>query len=115
VTSLSRGRNKKTHKARDAEHELHGVLSKDDDLNGVDFRVFLYLSSRLDFEEFSCVPQTEIADSLRKDRTNVSRSIRKLKDRGVIIPGGKVGRSPEWRLNAEYKSPAPQNKARRVR
>ena len=81
---------------------VHRLMASDKDLDGVDFRVFLYLSSRLDFKEPTLVAQTEIADALDKKTTHVARSIRKLRDKGILIAGGKVGRSIEWRLNPDY-------------
>jgi hypothetical protein len=82
--------------------EMHRTLAMDPHLNGVDLRVFLYLASHLDFENATVVPQLEIARALGRHKEHISRSIRKLKEKGVIVPGDKVGRSTQWRLNPKF-------------
>jgi predicted transcriptional regulator len=78
------------------------ALAMDTDFDGVDLRVFLYLTSRLDSENFLQVPQMEIAAALGRRKEHIARSMAKLKDRGVIISGPKVGRSAVWRINPDY-------------
>jgi hypothetical protein len=94
--------------------EMQRTLAMDTALDGVDLRVFLYLTSCLDFENFLQVPQLEIAQALGRRRTHISRSMAKLKARGVVIAGPKVGRSAVWRLNPNY-GKAPGAQARRGR
>lgn len=65
-------------------------------------RVLFALFSKVDFENFILINQNEIAHELEMDRTNVSKSISKLVDIGVIIRGPKVGRSSTYRLNPEF-------------
>jgi predicted transcriptional regulator len=77
-------------------------LAMDAALDGVDLRVALYLVSKLNFTSFKVVQVNELAAMLGRRSEHVSRSIRKLESSGVIIPGSKVGRSVEWRLNPEY-------------
>src|SRR5580704_12117285 len=93
---------------------IHRSLATDTELDGVDLRVFLYLTSCLDFENFLQVPQMEIAQALGRRRTHISRSMAKLKAKGVVIAGPKVGRSAVWRLNPNYAN-APGAQARRGR
>ena len=81
---------------------IHRSLATDTELDGVDLRVFLYLTSCLDFENFLQVPQVEIAEALGRRRAHISRSMAKLKAKGVIIAGPKVGRAAVWRLNPNY-------------
>lgn len=81
---------------------FYRALALDTELDGVDLRVFLYLFSRLDFENYIRVPQLEIAEALGRHKEHVSRSIRKLKTKHVILEGGKVDRSSVWRLNPDY-------------
>ena len=64
--------------------------------------MFLYLTSCLDFENFLQVPQLEIAEALGRRKEHISRSMAKLKAKGVVIAGPKVGRAAVWRLNAKY-------------
>jgi CRP-like cAMP-binding protein len=83
-------------------HQIHRALAIDTELDGVDLRVFLYLTSSLDFENFLQVRQLEIAEALGRRKEHISRSMAKLKAKGVVIAGPKVGRSAVWRLNPDY-------------
>jgi hypothetical protein len=82
--------------------QIHRALATDTELDGVDLRVFLYLTSTLDFENFLQVPQFEIAEVLGRRKEHISRSMAKLKAKGVVIAGPKVGRSAVWRLNPDF-------------
>lgn len=77
-------------------------LAKDKDLKAEHWRVFSYLISQLDFENFIQVPQKQIADELGMTKGNVSRTIKSLADKKIIIRGPKVGHSSCFRLNPHY-------------
>jgi hypothetical protein len=62
-------------------------------------RFALYLTSHLNFDNFTVVQVIELATMLGRRSEHVSRAVRKLEARGVIMQGGKIGRSKEWRLN----------------
>lgn len=62
-------------------------------------RVFWYLVTRLDFENYIRVPQAEIVETLDMKKQNVSRAISLLESKGVLLRGPKVGQSYSWRLN----------------
>jgi predicted transcriptional regulator len=64
--------------------------------------VFLFLLSRLDFENYIFVPQVEVAKELDMQRANVSRAISVLVERGILLEGPKVSRSRTFRLNHTY-------------
>jgi DNA-binding transcriptional ArsR family regulator len=64
--------------------------------------VFLFLLSRLDFENYIFVPQVEIAKELDMQKPNVSRAISVLVERGILLEGPKVNRSRTFRLNHTY-------------
>jgi hypothetical protein len=64
-----------------------------------DWRVFIYLNARLDFENLIHVSQVEVADALGMKRQNVNRSMLKLERLGVILRGPKTGRVTAWRFN----------------
>lgn len=82
---------------------MYRKLATDEELDGVDLRVFLYLFARLDFENFTRVEQRDIAETLKRRREHISRSIRKLKEKKVIIEAApKVGRSSAYLLNPKY-------------
>ena len=74
-------------------------LAKDCDLTGEHYRVLLYLLSRLDFENYIQVAQTEVGDELGMQKTHVSRAIKMLENKNIILRGPKVGRSNTFRLS----------------
>jgi DNA-binding MarR family transcriptional regulator len=79
------------------------TLAKDADLDGVDLRVLLYLLSFIDSENYTLVQQKDIAEELGRRPQHISRSIKKLEDKGIIIAAPRVGKSNAWRLNPRYK------------
>lgn len=81
---------------------INEAVAMDPDLDGVDLRVFLYLSARIDIEEFVHIPQLEMAMALGRRKEHISRSIRKLTERGLVISSPKGTRSSEWKLNQNY-------------
>jgi hypothetical protein len=82
--------------------EIHRALATDTELDGVDLRVFLYLTGCLDFESYLPAPQAEIAEALGRRKEHITRSMAKLKAKRVVLPGPKVGRSAVWRLNPDF-------------
>lgn len=72
------------------------------DLDGVDVRVYVYLSGRLNFKEPLHVPQIEMAVTLGRQQTHISRSLRKLVAVGVLIPGPDGTRASKWMFNPDY-------------
>jgi predicted transcriptional regulator len=89
-----------------AEEELRRELSDfvvmSPDLDGVDVRVFFYLASRLNFRDPVHVPQIELAVTLNKQQTHISRSLRTLVAAGVLVPGPDGTRASKWMLNPDY-------------
>jgi hypothetical protein len=77
-------------------------IAADPDLGLQAWRVFAYLNSRLEFENLIQVPQTEIANALRMKPAAVSRAIRLLSDKKIILRGPKTGRSNSFRLNPHF-------------
>jgi CRP-like cAMP-binding protein len=75
-------------------------LAQDLEVDGVDFRVFLYLSSHVDFVEFVHIPQIELATMLGRRKEHISRSIHKLVAGGFIAE--EAPRTSRWRLNPDY-------------
>lgn len=75
------------------------VTEKGRRLQGVDFRVFFYVSAVIDYENYLKVPTKEIAEALGIQPQNVSRSLSKLCEYGIILKGAKSGRSYTYRLN----------------
>jgi len=63
--------------------------------------VFNALMSRLDFENYIQVAQSEVARELDMKPSNVSRAIGRLENLGFIRRGPKVGRSSTYQLHPE--------------
>ena len=76
-------------------------IAKDGDLTGADMRVLLFLFGKLDFENFLHVSQKEIGEFVGMKNPNVSRSMKKLVAKGIVLDGPKVGRVHTYRLSAD--------------
>ena len=77
-------------------------LAEDRDLTGETLRIFLLLSARLDFENWIQISQKEIADRLSMKKQNVSRSIKMLESKGIILKAKANGKNNAYRLNPHY-------------
>lgn len=62
-------------------------------------RVLMYFNATLDFENWLYSPPSEIAKVLGMHRSNVRAAIRIIEERGIILPGPRVGNTPTYRLN----------------
>ena len=70
-----------------------------ENLQNQEYRVLMYLMSKLDFDNYLRITQTTIADALQMQRNNVSRAIKGLIDHDIIITGPRVGTAKTYRLN----------------
>jgi hypothetical protein len=77
-------------------------IAADRDLGLEAWRVFAYLNSRLDFENLIVVPQTEIAAALSMKPPAISRAIRLLVSKQIILRGPPLGGTGCYRLNPHY-------------
>jgi DNA-binding MarR family transcriptional regulator len=77
-------------------------MAQDREITGEVGRVLYYCFSKLDFENYIHVAQTEIAEALGLQKANVSRAVRVLCDKQIILKGPKTGRTITYRLNPEY-------------
>jgi hypothetical protein len=77
-------------------------IAKDSQMTGENYRVLLYLYSKLDFENFIQQTQSEISEALGMKKTNVSRAVKLLTDKQIVLEGPKIGRSKCYRLNPHY-------------
>jgi hypothetical protein len=77
-------------------------IAKDKELVGEALRVFLYVCSRLDFENYIQMPQMEIVKDLDMDKSNVSKAMSLLETKGILLRGPRVGKVYVWRLNPHY-------------
>ena len=78
------------------------ILAIDKDIKGETHRVLWFIGGILDFENWVQLSVTEIAQELELKRPNVSRAIKLLEQKEIIIRGPKVGRSHAFMLNPEF-------------
>jgi len=77
------------------------MIATDDDMTGQTLRVLVFLMSTLEFENYITIKQITIADELKIDKTNVSKAMRLLVDKGIILKV-KEGTTTAYKLNPEY-------------
>jgi len=77
-------------------------LARDKSITGVAQRVLRELESQLDYENWVRLALVDIAKDLDLDRAQVSRAIKILVDKGLVIRGSKVGHFYTYRLNPEF-------------
>lgn len=77
-------------------------LAKDRELTLEPKNVLLLLLSKLDFENFIHVSQQAIAGELGMNSSHVSRAMKVLTEKQIILVGPKHGRLKCYRLNANY-------------
>lgn len=77
-------------------------LAKDEQLRGQPLVVLLALFAKLDFENFIAISQTDLARELGMPRPRFSLAMKRLRDRGVVLAGPKVGTAQTFRLNPGY-------------
>lgn len=75
-----------------------------------EYRVLIYLMSKLDFENYLRVTQLKVAEALNMKQSAVSRAIKGLLERDIIITGPQLGTAKTYRLNPRmaYKGKNPQ-------
>ena len=78
--------------------EIAGWLAKQN-LTNTQFKVILYLLSRLDFINFFSVNQKDIAEELKMKRPNVTRAMKALEQLEIIVEGPRAGLNKTYRLN----------------
>jgi DNA-binding transcriptional regulator GbsR (MarR family) len=78
------------------------IVAKDKEIKGETYRVLFFICARLDFENWVQISNTEIANELDLKRPHVSRAMKVLEDKQIILRGPKVGRSYAFMLNPEF-------------
>ncbi|MCY0900533.1 MAG: helix-turn-helix domain-containing protein [Firmicutes bacterium] len=78
------------------------ILAKDQELQGENYKVLLYLLSKLGFENYIAIPQKQIADALNMKKQNVSRALKVLVDKQILLEGPKLGRTHTYRLSSTF-------------
>ena len=64
-------------------------LAKDPELTLEPKNILLYMFGRLDFENFIQLSQTEIAEALGMRQSHVSRAVKMLTNKQIILEGQK--------------------------
>lgn len=80
-------------------------------LQNQEYRVLMYLMSKLDFENYLRITQKSVAEALKMKQPAVSRAIKGLLDHDVIITGPQSGTAKTYRLNPRmaYKGKNPKS------
>ena len=78
------------------------LLAKDKDIKGETHRVLWFIIGILDFQNWVQLSVTEIAKELQMQRSHISRAMKVLEEKEVIIRGPKVGRSYAFMLNPDF-------------
>jgi DNA-binding transcriptional regulator GbsR (MarR family) len=78
------------------------IVAKDKDIKGETYRVLFFICARLDFENWVQISVTEIANELDLKHPSVSRAMKVLENKQIILRGPKVGRSHAFMLNPEF-------------
>ena len=78
------------------------ILAKDKEIKGETHRVLWFIGGILDFENWVQLSISEIAEELELKQPNVSRAIKLLEKKEIIIRGPKVGRCYAFMLNPEF-------------
>ena len=78
------------------------AVAKDKDIKGETHRVLWFIGGILDFENWVQLSITEIAKELDMHQPDVSKAMKKLENKAIILRGPKVGRSYAFMLNPEF-------------
>lgn len=92
---------KKNNLGKDWVALYQNAISRIADMNlpNEQYRVFLKLLSKVDFDNYLRVSQSEIANELNMKRPNVTKAMKSLKDKGIIVEGPRAGLNKTYRLN----------------
>lgn len=82
--------------------EALAEIAADKDIGLEAWRVFAYLNARLDFDNLIAVQQTEIATALGMKPPAISRAIRLLTGKRIILRGPKLSGLSSFKLNEHY-------------
>ena len=63
------------------------------------YRVMLALLSKVDFDNYLTIDQQNIADELGMKRPNVTKAIKALNERNILVEGPRAGLHKTYRLN----------------
>ena len=76
-------------------------LAFNENLQGSDLRLLLFLFGYLDFENYISITQKEIVEIAKTGQANISKSLKRLEEQGVLTKEKKGNRNV-YRLNTSY-------------
>ena len=82
-------------------HFTHQYLALEPELTGKVLKVFHYVCSILEFDNWVDFSTVWVAEKMGLKREQVSEALRILEKKGLLIRGEKIGRHYKWRLNPE--------------
>lgn len=71
-------------------------------LSGEALRVLLLVASKIDYENWINLSQTDMAEALNMKRQNFARAMAALIEEGCVLKGPSVGRHKTYRMNPSY-------------
>ncbi len=77
------------------------LIATDEDMTGETFRVLMMLMGNLEFENYITIKQVSIAEKLKMHKTHVSRAMRLLVGKSIILKV-KEGTTTGYKLNPTY-------------
>ena len=76
-------------------------IAKDGELTLEPTKVLMFLFGQLSFENYLHISQKDIAEALGMQKQHVSRAMKLLIAKGIILDGPKVGRMKSYRLSPD--------------
>ncbi len=96
-----------------AFQDMFERIAKDPDMTGESFRVLTYPHSKLDFENYIYQCQADIAAGLNMRSANVSRAMKMLTTKEIVLKGPHIKRLTHHQPNPNYtqknKTKTPKN------
>lgn len=68
-------------------------------LTGEELRILLNLMSRLNYDSYVKITQTQLATDMNLHKSSVSRAINRMVELRILVPGTKEGVMNKYRLN----------------
>lgn len=83
-------------------HKGTELLAKDKEIGAEGLRVFLYVTSHVDYENKLLVTQADVKEALEMKQSAVSRAFKLLVNKGILVEANKVGTSKTYYLSTDY-------------
>jgi len=77
-------------------------VATDKELDGTTLRVLMICLANMQYENYVTLTQAEIAEILKIKQQNVSRAVKKLVDKGILIKDAQRGRYALYRVCSGY-------------